>query len=719
MLKGSSKLAMRTKIPPQLAAWLAGFWLAAQTLLAAQAQSPPLIPRPRQVRLLPGRFVLTRKSRIVLSRSHAARDLVAAGMLAGDIERLTGWKLKITTARFLPRSRGVIFLGRSGKTRRLDAALAADGLAMEAGFSSQGYVLDADSRRIVVASRTGQGLFYGVQTLRQLFAPGPGGGLGCPATAIKDWPAMDWRGVQDDVSRGPIPTLAYLERQIRILSSFKINLLALYLENVFEYRSEPLAAPREAALTAVEVKQLVDYAERYYVTLVPEQESFGHLHKLLREEAYSDLAEIPHGSVLSPASEQSFELINRMLTELAPLFPGPFFHIGADETRELGLGRTRALAEKEGLGQVYLNFLKRIDATLSPYHKRVLFWGDIALHYPQLLSTLPKNMIAVPWNYEPRANFGDLLAPFRETGMATFVAPGASNWNRIFPDLDSAFINIRNFVRDGQSYGSLGMLDTTWNDDGESLPEMTWPALVFGGACAWQPGESSISRFWASYDWAFYRHAGHDFGDAIQLLARASDAATPAGGVGTQDQAFWLNPFSPAGGRFAQARIGDARALRLDAENALATLYREQPHARINASTIDDLIFAAERLDALGMKTQYTAEIGGYYWDAYQHMAEHDRVEADLYRISAVNGRLQDLRDATTRLGAAYTRLWLRQYEPFWLGNVQVRYNSLAALFQAKIQSVDAAIGRYNATSTLPPPQQLGFTFRLRAQGAR
>ncbi|HEV2387261.1 MAG TPA: beta-N-acetylhexosaminidase [Candidatus Acidoferrales bacterium] len=701
------------------AGWLAVVWLAGSAPVPARAQSLPLVPQPRQVKLLAGRFVLTRKTRIVLTHAAAARDRVAAEMLAGDIERLSGWKLKIATARSLPRSRGIIFLGRAGQDRRLDRALAADGLAIGAGFSGQGYVLDAGPRRIIVAGRTGQGVFYGIQTLRQLLEPGAGGGLTCPAAAVTDWPAMAWRGVQDDLSRGPIPTLTYLKRQIRTLSAYKINLLALYMENVFDYPSEPLAAPREAALTAAEARELVDYAGRYYVTVMPEQESFGHLHKLLREEAYSSLAELPHGSVLSPANEQSFELISRMLTELAPLFPGPFFHVGADETLELGQGQARALAAKAGLGLVYLDFLKRIDAILSPYHKRVLFWGDIALRYPQLLGSLPKNMIAVPWNYGPRANFDSLLAPFRDADIDTFVAPGASNWNRIFPDLDGAFVNIRNFVRDGQKYHSLGMLDTTWNDSGEGLVEMTWPALLFGAACSWQPGKSSVEQFWASYDWAFYRHPGHEISAAILEIVRAGGRLTRDGVGGASDQEFWVDPFSPAGVRLASAAIGDAHALRMEAEDALAALYREQPNARLHASTIDDIIFAAQRLDALGMKIQYTAEIGGYYWDAYQHMADHHRAASDLYRISAVNGRLQDLRDATTRLGNAYSRLWRRQYAPFWLGNVLVRYNNLAALFQTKIQAMDAIIGTYRQSSILPSPEALGFTYRLSSGAPR
>jgi hexosaminidase len=680
--------------------------------LPARSQVLHLIPQPRQIKTQFGEFFITRKTEIVITRRHEEQDRLAAQILAGEIGRLTGRSPRIRIERSLPRSREIIFLGRAGeKDRELDSLLEKQRQSIAPNFSSQGYVLDADPHRIVVAARSAQGVFYGVQTLRQLLRPDSNGRPSCPAVAIRDWPAMTWRGVQDDLSRGPIPTLDYMERQIRTLSAYKINLLGLYMENVFDFRTEPLIAPKGPSLTAAEIKQLVDYGRRYHVTILPEQEAFGHLHKVLRLETYSDLAEIPHGDVLTPTQPGSFVLIHNMLTELAPLFPGPFFHIGADETTQLGLGQTKTLVEKEGIGQVYIGFLKRIDAILRPYNKRILFWGDIAMKHPELLNLLPKDMIAVAWDYSPADTFDPLLAPYKKAGIPTWVSPGAGNWKRIFPDLDSAFVNIRNFARDGQKFGSQGMLNTTWNDDGESLVNMTWPALVFGAACAWQTGQSSISDFWASYDWAFYRAPGHDFAAAIQELAQVNDLLDDAGFGGANDQDFWLNPFTPAGARFALETQPQVRQVRLDAEKALATFYTARASAHLHAETLDDLIFAARRLDALGLKIQYTGEIDSLYRDAYLNMANPTMVYRDLYRISSTNGRLEDLRDETTELEADYAKLWRRQYHSFWLGNVLIRYDNLAGLYQAKIQSLEIVINDYHRTSEIPPPENLGFVY--------
>jgi hypothetical protein len=675
----------------------------------AFAQDLKLIPEPKQVQKREGAFNITPKTRIVINSAHGEEDAKAARMVAEEIEAATGQKIKITTARSMPKS-NAIYLTRVGDDRRLRSTLDANRLTIDDSFDEEGYVLDADKERVVVAARTGAGLFYGAQTLRQLIGRGKQSSV--PAVAIKDWPQMRWRGVHDDISRGPVPTLDYMKKQIRTIASFKLNLFSLYIEHVFDYQSHPLIGPKEGSLNAAEVKELVEYARGYYVTILPEQQAFGHLHHLLKNEAYSELAETPHGHVLAPVNEKSYALIKDIYAELVPQFPGPLFHIGADETWELGRGQTKARADEVGLGRVYLEHLKRVAEIMKPYNKRLMFWGDIAMKYPELLNILPKDVIAVAWNYGAAAQFDNLLKPYKDAGLGLFVSPGANNWNMIFPNLDVAFINIKNFVRDGQKYGAMGMLNTTWDDDGEALFGMTWPAIAFGAACSWQQGESSIESFKSKYDWAFYRNEDDSFREAIQNLARAHSLLQDAKAGNAHDDAFWSDPFSEPGAKYAQKAQPAARELRLAAERALESLYRNRAKARMNQDTLDYLTFAALRLDLLGMKIQFANEINRYYWDAYLNMSDQSRVTRNLREIVGVNARLQDLRDATTRLRGLYSDLWLKENRPYWLGNVQVRYDNLASMFQSKIQTVQMALQQYREQSTLPTPQQMGFFIR-------
>jgi hexosaminidase len=669
-------------------------WLLPLLLLTARlfwAETSPaddglkLVPQPKELQVHEGNFRVLATTRILVEFGHQSEDRIAAETLAEEIHDQSGMSLAIIGSKEKNKQHGsIIELARleDGGVRQF---LQTRGLKADS-IGDQGYLLFADKLRLIVAANTGQGLFYGVQTLRQLLHE-VDGKLLCPAVSIRDWPSMEWRGVQDDISRGPIPTEDYMKRQIRILAAYKVNLFALYMEHVFDFASQPLVAPKEAALTPQEINSLVDYAKHLYVTILPEQQTFGHLHHMLKYEIYADVAERPHGDVLTPTKPRAYELIKAMYADLVPLFPGPFLHVGGDETFELGQGQTAARTEEVGLGRVYLEHMQKVSEILQPYRKQLMFWGDIAIKYPQLLSMLPKEMIAVPWDYDPRPSYESIIKP----------------------DLDVAFVNIRNFVRDGQTLGAMGMINTTWNDDGESIYGMAWPALLFGAAAGWQAGESDIERFKNSYDWAFYRSDGTTYRDVLQNLDDGHQVLTRNHIETETDELFWADPFTPEGAKLMQKMLPAAATIRLAAEHALELIYRNRNKAHANQATVPDLTLAAWRWDALGMKAEYTQEMNRFYWDAFQNQGNADRVDNDLAEISDINARLEDLRDATTRLSEMYRAAWLREYAPFWLDNVLVRYDTLAREFQQEIVAVRQAHREYDATKTLTPPQALGF----------
>ncbi len=666
-----------------------------------------LIPQPKEVQLHAGNFRVKPTTRILVEFGHQAEDRIAAETLAEEIHDRSGLKVSITGEKpDAKQERSTIVLARL-QDQKVKNFLAARGLKADS-IGDQGYLLFSDKTHLIVAANTGQGLFYGVQTLRQLLHE-DGGSLVCPAVSIRDWPSMEWRGVQDDISRGPIPTEEFMKHQIRTLAGYKVNLFALYMEHVFDFASQPLMAPKEAALTPQEIKALVVYAKNLYVTILPEQQTFGHLHHMLKYEIYADVAERPHGHVLTPTKDRSYELIKAMYADLVPLFPGPFLHVGGDETFELGHGQTAARASEIGLGRVYLEHMQKVSGILQPYHKQLMFWGDIAVKYPQLLTILPKDMIAVPWDYDAKPSYESIIKPYRDAGLRVVVAPGANNWSQVWPDLDVAFVNIRNFVRDGQDLGAMGMLNTTWNDDGESIYGMAWPALVFGAAAGWQAGESNIDDFKNDYDWAFYRNEDSTFRDVLENLDSGHETLAKNHIVLETDELFWADPFTQEGTALMQKILPAAVDMRLGAEHALESLYRNSDKAQANQTTLADMTLGAWRWDALGMKAEFTEEINRFYWDAFQNQTDAERVDNDLAEITDANARLEDLRDATTRLSEMYREAWLREYNPFWLDNVLVRYDMLAREFQQKIVAVRQVRRQYDLTKTLAPPQDLGF----------
>jgi len=253
------------------------------------------------------------------------------------------------------------------------------------------------------------------------------------------------------------------------------------------------------------------------------------------------------------------------------------------------------------------------------------------------------------------------------------------------------------------------MLNTTWNDDGESIYGMAWPALIFGAAAGWQAGESNIDDFKNDYDWAFYRNQDFTFRDVLENLESGHETLAKNHIVLETDELFWADPFTQEGAALMQKILPAAVDMRLGAEHALESLYRNSDKAHANRTTLADMTLAAWHWDALGMKAEFTREINNFYWDAFQNQTDAERVDNDLAEITDANARLEDLRDATTRLSEMYREAWLREYNPFWLDNVLVRYDALAREFQQKIVAVRQVRRQYETTKTLVPPQELGF----------
>ncbi|MGH9640320.1 MAG: glycoside hydrolase family 20 zincin-like fold domain-containing protein, partial [Bryobacteraceae bacterium] len=187
------------------------------------------------------------------------------------------------------------------------------GMKFDSAMHDEGYIILPSRRGLAVIGETAPGVFYGAQTVKQMVA-GRGHSAMLERASIRDWPAMRYRGISDDLSRGPIPTLKIQEKIIRTLASYKMNLYSPYFENTLAYRSNPLPALPGESISQADAKALVAYARPYHIMIVPEQESFGHLHKVLIYQEYAPLAETPLGTVLAPGQSGSLDLIDQWFT---------------------------------------------------------------------------------------------------------------------------------------------------------------------------------------------------------------------------------------------------------------------------------------------------------------------------------------------------------------------------------------------------------------------
>jgi len=263
-------------------------------------------------------------------------------------------------------------------------------------------------------------------------------------------------------------------------------------------------------------------------------------------------------------------------------------------------------------------------------------------------------------------------------------------------------------VRDGQRLGAVGMLNTTWDDDGESLFDQTWTGVLFGAAAAWQPGESSIERFQQSFGRAFYRDTTGRANAAERLLMVAHATLQKAGLGEGSDALFWRDPFSADGVISAEKIRNYSHDLRVAAESALVyTAQMRNAGTVVNGTALDAMELGARRLDLIGMKFQIADDIRR----AYANAADTSRRDAghELSEISGINGRMQDLRDGYALTRDLYEAAWLRENRAYWIHNVLAKYDLAIQLWQSRADQFALARSAYGRTRKLPPGESIGI----------
>jgi hexosaminidase len=165
-----------------------------------------LVPAPKEVQLRDGGFQVGPRTKIFVQLGHQSEDRIAAETLVEEVADQSGLKLDIRGMKAAGKAEeGAIVLARL-QDARVRRFLARNGLQADEVVGEDGYLLFSDNSHLIVAANTGQGLFYGVQTLRQLLRA-DGKGLMCPGVGIRDWPNLERRGVQRDLSRELAPQL--------------------------------------------------------------------------------------------------------------------------------------------------------------------------------------------------------------------------------------------------------------------------------------------------------------------------------------------------------------------------------------------------------------------------------------------------------------------------------------------------------------------------------
>ena len=538
-----------------------------------------------------------------------------------------------------------------------------------------------ESYRIRITAQGGEveavssaGLYYAVQTLRQL-AEGEGGGASLPEVEIHDWPSVAYRGTMIDMSHGPLPTEDEVKRQIDFLSRWKANQYFIYSEGAIELAGYPLLNP-EGRFSKDQVRRIVAYGRKRHIDVIPFLELYGHLHDLLRIEQYSRLGAFPHSVELDPNNPDVAKLLADWAAQISDLFPSPFVHVGFDET-----WRIEDAARQRGnttAADLFAEQLGNAAKLFRQHGKTVMAFADVMVKYPATIDRLPQGLIPVAWAYEAQPDIRKWLDPLVAKHVPYFIQSGVANWEQVAANFDMTFANIDNFLAAGRRLGALGMINSVWTDSAQCFLRLTWPAMAYGASAPWQSAPMGRNGFFGRYAALIYPEpAAAELAAALDNLNQSEIALEKVFGEGSIHE-MWGDPFSAPNLKRTSAHLDDFRQVRLLAEQAQTHLYNAISRGA-EASTVQAFLVAGRMLDFAGYKFLNGFEVaerwrtfGPYNSDRYWNQIESEVVYQS-------HGRFADMMDEATQIEAACRSAWLAEYTPYRmaaaLGRWQNEYN--------------------------------------------
>lgn len=370
-----------------------------------------LFPQPQHLDTKDGQFTINADTKIITS------EMKLGGLLAAYLRPATGFELPVFE---------VSEKNPAGTDNSIDL-LIDDSTPVPDGQNvpkpTERYYLRVSNTRVVITSPTGQGLVYGIQTMRQLLPPQSISSeqvddveWAIPAVEIFDYPQFQWRGLHLDVGRHMFP-VEFIKKFIDLLSFYKFNTFHWHLTEdqgwrieikkypklteigsqraetpIPENRHQGDGVPYGGFYTQDEVREVVAYAAERHITVVPEIEMPGHSVAVLA--AYPELGCLGEGyevrtrwgiadEVFCAGNDDVFELLENVLTEVLELFPGEFIHIGGDECPKVyweTCPKCQARIKAEGLAdehELQSWFIRRMEKWLNEHGRRLIGWDEI------------------------------------------------------------------------------------------------------------------------------------------------------------------------------------------------------------------------------------------------------------------------------------------------------------------------------------------------------
>jgi hexosaminidase len=459
-----------------------------------------LIPKPVSITATGGFFTFKETTGIYVQGE--SNDLKLIGQdLSNMLKPATGFGFAVKTTAKVPR-KGNIYLKIDGSDPKL---------------GKEGYELTINKKLLILTANGTEGLYHGIQTIRQLLPSAidlPSKQIGpwqIATGTITDFPVYSYRGMMLDVSRHFFG-VDDVKKIIDFLAYYKMNVLHLHLSDDQGWRIEIKSWPNLAIhggstqvgggkggyYTQQQYSQIVQYAKEHYIMIVPEIDMPGHTNGALS--SYPELncndkaTDLYTGtrvgfSSLCTNKEITYKFIDDVIGELTAMTPGPYIHIGGDESK----------ATKE---EDYIQFINKVQEIVTSHGKQVMGWDDIAI------ANLKANVVAQHWATLKNAKMAIskgakiIMSPARKAYIDMQYdkkTPYGLHWAG-YLEVDSAYCwDPAKIVPGIGSENVLGIESPLWTETITNIDQieyMVFPRLPGYAEIGWTP---SSSRNWDEY----------------------------------------------------------------------------------------------------------------------------------------------------------------------------------------------------------------------------
>lgn len=550
-----------------------------------------------------------------------------------------------------------------------NSRMSEDSLKMINGNKEEGYFLTVTPQQIIVEAPSSHGVFYGAMTAIQLLDRADDKAI--QTCSIADYPTLEVRGISDDISRGQVSNMDNFKRIIRFMARYKLNTYQPYIEDVLKFDAFPSIGKNRGALTKDEVKELVSYSKNYFVEIIPIFQTLGHYENILMQPEFAKYSEYPGAASLNVSNDSIYIFLDKLLKEVCEIFPSATLHIGADESYDVGLGKSKSLVDQKGIARVHADHYAKIFALCRKYNRKVMMYGDILLEHTEILDMLPRDITIVNWDYADQFNFYS-NKKIKDMGYNLIVSPAVWNFESSFPSYTVALPNIQYMIKSGIDNNAQGVITSQWGDYGaETFREFNLFGYAWTAQCAWSYEKNDLFTFSKDYFSDFFGANDSKFSRLYQYYS------------GALMNVLWHDIWQHPAGQFRESRwmsyslTGAARnTFEAWTGQGIVELIKDlQKVAKRNTDHFDLLLFmnSLDKWYNLKVRTQQLL------LDAQKDKPV--KVGKLLELIDANLSQLDDLK-------SSYSKLWLRYNKPDNLKLIMDKFERLITYFKETKEKV-------------------------------